>query len=156
MVYFGKAKLGKELYANAQDYEETEIAKTTNEIESYTKMDGYVAATRGLEGRAVLLAESPTTSSTSLNFSETIDLPTNEKISDYSFFLLVALTDDKTCVRSTVYFIKDLFVDVVKIHYQSYAEGTLSYNSDTSVQFGCAVTSGSPKKDYCLRLYGIK
>ena len=32
---FNKAKLGKELYANAQDYEDTQIAKTANEIDSY-------------------------------------------------------------------------------------------------------------------------
>ena len=39
MDYFGKAKLGKELYANAQDYEELEIAKMTNSIDSY--VDGH-------------------------------------------------------------------------------------------------------------------
>ena len=38
---FNKAKLGKELYANAQDYEETEIAKAANSV------DGYVDADRG-------------------------------------------------------------------------------------------------------------
>ena len=32
---FNKAKLGKELYANAQDYEDTQIAKTANEIDSH-------------------------------------------------------------------------------------------------------------------------
>ena len=39
MAYFGKAKLGKELYANAQDYEETEIAKVTNSVDSYVDAD---------------------------------------------------------------------------------------------------------------------
>ena len=32
---FNKAKLGKELYANAQDYEDTQIAKTANELDNY-------------------------------------------------------------------------------------------------------------------------
>ena len=37
---FDKAKLGKELYANAQDYEETEIAKKANEIDSMVSERG--------------------------------------------------------------------------------------------------------------------
>lgn len=36
---FNKAKLGKELYSNAQDYEETEIAKMTNNIDIYSSRD---------------------------------------------------------------------------------------------------------------------
>ena len=36
MDYFGKAKTAKEMYTNAQDYEETEIEKITNNIDSYT------------------------------------------------------------------------------------------------------------------------
>ena len=32
---FNKAKTAKEMYTNAQDYEEEQIAKTTNEIDSY-------------------------------------------------------------------------------------------------------------------------
>ena len=38
---FNKAKTAKEMYTNAQDYEETEIAKMTNQI------DGYVDGNRG-------------------------------------------------------------------------------------------------------------
>ena len=33
---FNKAKEAKEKYLNAQDYEESQIAQTTNEIDSYT------------------------------------------------------------------------------------------------------------------------
>ena len=39
MDYFGKAKTAKEMYANAQEQEELDIAKMTNNIDSY--VGGY-------------------------------------------------------------------------------------------------------------------
>lgn len=43
---FNKAKTAKEMYTNAQDYEEKEIEKVTNGIDSYTSYvaDGTVKA----------------------------------------------------------------------------------------------------------------
>ena len=35
MGYFGRAKTAKEMYTNAQEYEDTQIAKVSNEIDSY-------------------------------------------------------------------------------------------------------------------------
>ena len=35
MAYSGRAKTAKEMYVNAQDYEEAQIAKYSNEIDSY-------------------------------------------------------------------------------------------------------------------------
>ena len=37
MVYFGRAKTAKEMYTNAQEYEDTEIAKMTNSIDDYVE-----------------------------------------------------------------------------------------------------------------------
>ena len=39
---FNKAKDAKEEYLNAQNYEDTEIAKVSNQIESWTNIEEYI------------------------------------------------------------------------------------------------------------------
>ena len=93
---FNKAKLGKELYANAQDYEDTQIAKTANQIDNYvnysrTGYDGIVIDTLWHNN------------SSTENFSDTtlpIDLSQYSKIA-----IKVKDTTDSTEEKNYKYFV---------------------------------------------------
>ena len=103
MAYFGKAKLGKELYANAQDYEETEIAKAANSI------DSYVGNTRELPNNISmdLLWENtdPTSNFTATTITATdIQNSTGKILSQYQYVLIVTkgVTTGDSLPRSNI------------------------------------------------------
>ena len=65
---FNKAKTAKEMYTNAQEYEQTQIAKTSNEI------DSYVDGNRNLTQTQLIpyISKVYTTTSTSVDYTYTI------------------------------------------------------------------------------------
>ena len=54
---FGKAKTAKEMYANAQDYEQTEIAKYSNEIDEIVKGNREIDLSEILNGYSVVASD---------------------------------------------------------------------------------------------------
>lgn len=69
---FNKAKTAKEMYTNAQNYEEIEIAKMTNQIDGY--VDGYRNGELTDEIKAYINSQIKANSSTTKKFIDTSNL----------------------------------------------------------------------------------
>ena len=85
---FNKAKLGKEKYANAQDYEETEIAKVSNEIDTFTRAGG----TGGSNYKRTLLYPANKSTYSPANVENTgsgdVEYTLNDSYTNYEYLLV--------------------------------------------------------------------
>ena len=143
---FEKAKLAKEKQENAQIEENEKLLDYENKIESNTEKN--IDGSRDVSEQWVLLAE--TTSSTVVS----VTLLNNERISNYNSFVLAIYSNNETLIRGTTYFSRDMFMNVecIFVDYWATSEGTVKYNSDTSV-FMSRYAGNVPGS---AKLYGIK